>query len=251
MRKPQKTLPGVTRRQVLAWSGAALALGTGSAKAITITGTPGWQPFSDNPPETFSEPHWLFLNDAEVATLEAIVDRLIPEDELSPGGKEAGCAVFIDRQLHGFYGNFERLYMEGPFQQGTPEQGDQSPLTPRQRYRIGLAAIDNHCQKQFSKPFHQLSAEQQDTLLQGLEKGDIKLEGIDSQQFFAQVLNNTTEGFFADPIYGGNRDMVSWKMIGFPGARYDYRDFIDRHNEDLHLAPVSINGGPEWNNKKG
>ncbi len=48
------------------------------------------------------------------------------------------------------------------------------------------------------------------------------------------------EGFFADPIYGGNKGMVSWKMLGFPGARYDYRDYIGRHNENLKLQPVSI-----------
>ncbi len=249
MRKPQKTLPGVTRRQILAWSGAAIALGAGPTKAVTLTGAPGWQPFSDNPAETFDATGWLFLNDKEAATLEAIVDRLIPEDELSPGGKACGCAVFIDRQLHGFYGNYERLYMQGPFQQGAPEQGDQSPLTPRDRYRIGLASLDEWTGKKFNKPFHQLTAEQQDTTLQGLEKGEIALNGIDSKMFFAQVLNNTTEGFFADPIYGGNREMVSWKMIGFPGARYDYRDFVDRHNQDLYLTPVSIQGAPQWNKK--
>ncbi len=249
MRKPQKTLPGVTRRQVLAWSGAALALGTGSAKAATLTGAPGWEPFADNPPETFDGKGWLFFNDAEVATIEAIVDRLIPEDELSVGGKAAGCAVFIDRQLHGFYGNFERLYMEGPFHEGTPEQGDQSPLTPRQRYRIGLAALDKWCQKQHSKRFHELSGDDQDKVLAALEKGEIALEGIKSADFFAQVLSNTTEGFFADPVYGGNRDMVSWKMIGFPGARYDYRDFIERHNEELKFTPVSITGSADWMKK--
>ncbi len=249
MRKPQKTLPGITRRQVLAWSGAALALGTGKAQAVTLTGAPGWQPFADNPPETFTQQGWLFFTDAEAATLEAIVDRLIPEDELSPGGKACGCAVFIDRQLHGFYGNFERLYMQGPFHEGTPEQGDQSALTPRDRYRLGLAELDKYAQKQHHKRFHELSGDVQDKVLQGLEKGDIQFDGINSTLFFAQVLSNTTEGFFADPIYGGNRDMASWKMIGFPGARYDYRDFVERHNEDLHLTPVSITGSADWMKK--
>ena len=41
------------------------------------------------------------------------------------------------------------------------------------------------------------------------------------------------EGFFSDPVYGGNRNMVGWSMIGFPGTRYDYRDLVDRHNETL------------------
>jgi gluconate 2-dehydrogenase gamma chain len=54
------------------------------------------------------------------------------------------------------------------------------------------------------------------------------------------MLQNTMEGFFADPLYGGNRNMASWKMIGFPGARYDYRDHIDKHNVRYPRPPVSI-----------
>ncbi len=51
---------------------------------------------------------------------------------------------------------------------------------------------------------------------------------------------NTIEGFFADPIYGGNRDMVGWKLVGFPGARYDYRDVMAQPEPGLHAAA----GGP-------
>ncbi|WP_213991113.1 gluconate 2-dehydrogenase subunit 3 family protein [Sodalis sp. dw_96] len=250
MPKRQKTLPGVTRRQLLSYSAASLAIGASvAAKATVLKGTPGWQPFAHNPIETFEHQGWLFFNEKEVATLEAIVDRLIPADELSVGGRDAGCVVFIDRQLKGFYGTFSRLYMEGPFQQGTPEQGDQSPLVPQQRYRIGLADLEDYTQQEFNKPFHQITAEQQDLVLHGLEKGDVKLANIDAKLFMTQVLNNTMEGFFADPMYGGNRDMVSWKMIGFPGARYDYRDLVEKHNQDLHLSPVSIEGGEQWKTK--
>ena len=70
-----------------------------------------------------------------------------------------------------------------------------------------------------------------------------------SKLFFATVLTNTMEGFFADPIYGGNRDMVSWKMLGFPGARYDYRDHVEMHNQKVDLPPLSIAGRPEWKAK--
>ena len=65
-------------------------------------------------------------------------------------------------------------------------------------------------------------------------------------RFFELMLANTMEGFFADPIYGGNRDMAGWKLIGFPGARYDYRDWVERHNEPYPLPPVSILGRSEW-----
>ena len=63
--------------------------------------------------------------------------------------------------------------------------------------------------------------------------------------FFELLLKNTQEGFFADPIYGGNRDMVGWKMIGFPGARYDYRDWVERHNRTLPAAARQHRGRPE------
>ncbi|MBZ6392778.1 MAG: gluconate 2-dehydrogenase subunit 3 family protein [Pantoea dispersa] len=241
MKKRAKTLPGVTRRQVLTWSTLGVAAGvTRAADAVSLKGAPGWTPFADNPPEQFQAQGWLFFTDEEARTVEAMVDRIIPADELSVGGKEAGCAVFIDRQLHGFYGTFERLYMQGPFQQGTTEQGDQSPLVPQQRYRQGLAALNRYVQQTSQKNFVDLTPAQQDALLADMEAGKVHFSGFDAQSLFLEVLNNTMEGFFADPIYGGNKDMVSWKMLGFPGARYDYREYVERHNENLGLEPISI-----------
>ncbi len=70
-----------------------------------------------------------------------------------------------------------------------------------------------------------------DEVIKGLEDGSLKLDGTDSQDFFKLILKDTQNGFLADPIYGGNKDMASWKMIGFPGAHYDYRDWIDKHNQ--------------------
>ncbi|WP_312038166.1 gluconate 2-dehydrogenase subunit 3 family protein [Rhizobium lusitanum] len=208
-----------------------------------------FKPFDYNPPETLSPGGWYFFTSDEARAMDALVSRIIPADDLSVSGKDAGCAIFIDRQLAGSYGSSERLYMKGPFVPGTPEQGDQSALVPRERYRIGLAALDKHCRSALGKPFSELSPADQDKTISGMESGDISLDGIDSKMFFGQLLANTMEGFFADPIYGGNRDMVSWKMIGFPGARYDYREYIERHNEKLDLPPLSIAGRPEWTKK--
>jgi gluconate 2-dehydrogenase gamma chain len=59
-------------------------------------------------------------------------------------------------------------------------------------------------------------------------------------------LKDVPEGFFSDPIHGGNRDMAGWKMIGFPGIRYDYRDWISRHNERYPYPPVGIGGRADW-----
>jgi gluconate 2-dehydrogenase gamma chain len=59
-------------------------------------------------------------------------------------------------------------------------------------------------------------------------------------------MQNTVEGFFSDPLYGGNKDMAGWKLIGFPGARYDYRPYVSRHGEKLDLEPVGIMGRSGW-----
>ena len=74
----------------------------------------------------------------------------------------------------------------------------------------------------------------------------VKLDGVDGKAFFEQVIKDVQMGFFADPIYGGNRDMVAWKMIGYPGARYNYLDWVSRHNEKFPLPPVSMTGRAEW-----
>jgi gluconate 2-dehydrogenase gamma chain len=108
-----------------------------------------------------------------------------------------------------------------------------------------LAALDQHCRDAFGgKPFAQLPDERKDEVITGLENGSLKIAGTEG--FFHQLLNDTQEGFLADPIYGGNRDMVAWKMIGFPGARYDYRDWVDRHNERFPLPPIGIAQHPDW-----
>jgi gluconate 2-dehydrogenase gamma chain len=83
--------------------------------------------------------------------------------------------------------------------------------------------------------------------LKGLESGEVNLDdGVDSKTFFAMLLQNTKEGYFSDPIYGGNKDMGAWKMIGFPGAHYDYKEWVARHGERVPFAPVGFKGRPGW-----
>ncbi len=232
----------MTRRGFLTSTALAVLFGGSAVRAAIIEGPPPWFNFADSPPETLGPGGWYFFTPAEARVVEAIVERLIPADDLSPSGKDAGCAVFIDRQLAGSYGTSARLYMQPPFLNGTPAQGDQSDLTPQLRYRRGIAALERYCRETGGKSFPELSGDARDTLLKGLEGGKIALPGFDGRMFFDTVLQNTMEGFFADPIYGGNREMVSWKMIGFPGARYDYRDYIERHNQTLDLPPIHIGG---------
>ena len=233
-------MTGIRRRDLL--TGTALVLvGEKLASAEVISGKFPWHPDETAAPEAAKAGPWKFFKGDEAAVIEAAVDRLIPTDPETPGGKDAGCAVFIDRQLAGGYGHQQGLYTQGPFEQGTKQQGPQSQGGPDTLYREGIAALDRYCRAQpDGKSFAELPVERQDEVLHGLESGTAKLEGADGKKFFEQLLKDTQQGFFADPLYGGNRDMCAWKMIGFPGAVYDYREWIGRHNERYPHPPISI-----------
>jgi gluconate 2-dehydrogenase gamma chain len=237
------------RRDLL--TGTALVLVGGSvARGSVVSGRLPWAPDS-SPADPVEPGQWLFFTPSEAAMVEAMADRIIPPDPQTPGGKDAGCAVFIDRQLAGPYGRAEGLYNRPPFVKGSKQQGPQSALTPAQVYRAALRALDHYCRSQpGGKSWVEMSGERQDEVLHGLDSGAIELEGADAKVFFEALLKDMQEGFFADPLYGGNRDMCSWKMIGFPGAHYDYRDWVMRHNERYPHPPVSIAGRPDWNPKK-
>jgi gluconate 2-dehydrogenase gamma chain len=239
----------MSRRFLLSSTAVGLLAGTSAARAATITQGMPWSPGTARPPLPVRPGPWLFFTADEAALVEAAVDRLIPPDDRGPGGKDAGCAVFIDRQLAGPYGRSEGLYMKPPFMPGAATQGDQLPDAPAARYRSGLKALADYVKGAFGgRAFPQLPPPEQDRVLAGLETGSIALKDVDGAQFFA-LLQNTHEGFFADPIYGGNRDMAGWKLIGFPGARYDYRDWVERHNLRYPLPPVSIMGRSDWQAK--
>jgi gluconate 2-dehydrogenase gamma chain len=242
---------GLSRRQLLSGGavvGSALALQTTSpSTAKSISGEMPWEPAEANAPTSFAPGPFEFFSQDEVAFIDAAVSRLIPKDDLGPGAKEAGVTTFLDRQLIGPYGQANRWYMQGPWKKGEDTQGYQSRMTPAELYRASVKAIDAYCRKTFDgKTFAELSDDQQDNLLGKLESGDIELEGSDAKTFFTMFLQNTIEGFFSDPIYGGNRDMAGWKLSGFPGARYDYRPYVDKHNQKLDLQPVGLKGRPGW-----
>jgi gluconate 2-dehydrogenase gamma chain len=186
-------------------------------------------------------PH--YFNADEWAFVQAAVDRLIPADDTGPGALELGVAEFIDRQMDDAYGRGELWYMQGPFHpEAAPTLGYQLRFTPRELYRAGIKAVDDWCGRQHGKPFAELAPDQRDEVLRQLEGGAIELDGVPAKAFFAQLLTNTKEGYFADPMYGGNKGMGSWKMIGFPGARADFMDWSEQPGKPYPLGPVSIKG---------
>jgi gluconate 2-dehydrogenase gamma chain len=237
---------GMTRRSLLA-SAALLFTATG-AGARVVTKVLPWRPNEAYPVTPVVPGGYLFFSAQEAAIVDAFVERLIPTDDLGAGARDAGVTTFIDRQLTGPYGGHDWLYMQGPFSSNPlPTQGLQSPLTPRQQYRQGLKALEAYCSKTFGgRGFVQLSAEEQDKLIAGMEKAEVTFEGFSSRMLFSAIYANTMEGYFADPIYGGNRDMVGWKLVGFPGVRYDFRDVMEKPNQAYTLPPVGMQGRAAW-----
>lgn len=221
---------GIDRRQFGKILGAA---GVGGALDPAGTSAEG-QPVS---PEREG---WTFFTPAEAAFVEAAIDHLIPSDELGPGAREAGVAVFIDRQLAGAFGTGAKWYMEGPWGESIPEQGYQRPLTPQRLYRLCIDEVNRLCEGRYQERFDNSSPEQQLEVLEEMERGSLPLPGAPVAEFFAMLLQNTMEGFFADPIHGGNRDKVGWRLVGFPGVGASYRREVQRFNEPYVVEPVSI-----------
>jgi gluconate 2-dehydrogenase gamma chain len=245
------------RRRLLIGS-AVVGMGGAAAAAIhdgelggppqTFRGAVPWREGTADAPPGAEGSAYAFFTAPEIAFIEAAVGRLIPNDPVGPGAVEANVPFFLDRQLAGKFGRGDHYYLGGPWPKGTPEQGYQTRFNPAQLYRAAMAAIDKYVGENFSGAvFGKLAAEDQDKVLKGLESGAITLDGgVDSKTFFAMLLQNTKEGYFSDPIYGGNKDMAAWKMIGFPGAHYDYKEWVSRHGERVPYPTVGFKGRPGW-----
>jgi gluconate 2-dehydrogenase gamma chain len=225
----------VSRRIFLKASGAAAAVpavtAAQPAKPPPSGGTPSPQGPQQNPP-------YLFFSAPEAAFMEAVVDRLIPPDEIGPGANEAGVVTYIDRQLAGAWGAGEKLYRAGPWQAGTPSQGYQLPFTPAELFRNALRAVAQQAQR--GTPFEKMPGNEQDAWLTRLQNGTQDLEGVPAKTFFESLLALTIEGYFGDPAYGGNRGGRAWAMIGFPGAYGNYYDLVDKHGIAFDVPPRSL-----------
>jgi gluconate 2-dehydrogenase gamma chain len=276
VREPSQSIKDrrVSRRRFLKGSSAAVA----SASAATVgtvavldgrhataqdAATPpaGAMPGMDTTDRAIA-----FFNIHEAQTVDALVSRILPGTPDDPGAHEAGVVFYIDRVLGGpTLGYSLKTYTQGPFlvvseepvsveaassrdiydyvsvaQEQTARYGYQSVLTPQEFYRRGLGFVDDYAQSQFQKDFIDLSAEQQDQVLTDMEADKATgFDGPSGKAFFTQLRNDTIEGMFSDPMYGGNRDMVGWKLVGYPGAQRFYTP-DDIKNPDFQREPQSI-----------
>jgi len=156
---------------------AALVAAAGAGIGCSANGTP-----------------WRFFTVDEARTLAAISDQIIPPDQ-DPGAAWAGVVNYIDRQLC------------GPFENLQPT------------YRRGIAGIDESSRLLWGNAFADLAAPQQIEVLNRLESGQASgaiWKQSSSSEFFGLVIEHTMQGYYGDPRHGGNRDGVSWKMLGLP-----------------------------------
>lgn len=195
---------------------------------------------------------FLTLNPTEQAQVEAIAEAMIPTDSNGPGAKEAGVIYFIDRMLAGNYGKAGNYFMQGPFvypttssvtvegtdyatgkkQSYTYSNGTIKPrlqagtayqysFNPRQFWRSGLQFLDSYCKSAFGGSFQSLTATQQTTVLQNLFSNDATaltfFTGPTPAEFFNELHDMVTAGYWTDPLYGGNIGMVGWNLLAFPG----------------------------------
>ena len=158
------------------------------------------------------------LTAQETEILSAMVDRLIPSDDMGPGAVEAGALRFIDRLLS----EFESESV--------------------QAYRTGLSALDHYSRYTRGAPFVELSERDKDSVLIDVQLGgatgaEVGFAGS-SGSFFNMVKGHTWQGTFGDPIYGGNVNFVGWDILGYPGVRMRVSEEDQRLMEAGQLPPA-------------
>jgi gluconate 2-dehydrogenase gamma chain len=164
-----------------------------------------------------------FFTQWEFDYVTAMAETIWPTDDLGPGARVGGVGNYIDGQLAGSWGQGHRFYLNGPFfQPQTSGHGWQIPMTPAEVYRAFLPGFDVYSKTTYGNPYTVLAAAQQTQALTDLQTGKAPIQiggstAFTSADFFSMFRQNVIEGMLADPAYGGNRDMVGWKWIRFPG----------------------------------
>jgi len=152
------------------------------------------------------------LTSKEIEILAAVAERIFPKTD-TPGAVEIGALDYIQIALAGDYASLLPLY------------------------RQGLRAVERHAVARFGARFASLSGEQQDLLLGEFETGAVP-KFKKAAAFFETVRYHVLEGVFCEPQYGGNKDLLGWRLVGFPGQQFGYADpYI---NKRVDLEPVAI-----------
>jgi gluconate 2-dehydrogenase gamma chain len=185
---------------------------------------------------------YTWLRPGEQVFVEALVTHMCPADKHTPNGVDMGLNVYFDRALAGNWGQGDRLYLQGPFKNGSANQGYQLGMTPAALFRAGTEGLAAYCQASFNKPFDALAPNDREQVLKDLQAGKIELpNGVPAKTYFAQLLQMFYESMFADPIYGGNRNKMAWKMIGYPGVSTTNKlNIVKFMNKPYRPAPLSI-----------
>jgi gluconate 2-dehydrogenase gamma chain len=233
---------GFDRRDFLKSAVAGGAVAASATTTVATAGVAQAEPSPQTPPAPAAPAGYAFLNLDEAAFVEALVDHMVPADEISPKGTDLGVNIYIDRALAGGWGKGDRLYIQGPWKLGTPSQGYQLPLTPAQLYRAGIAATNAHCRKTYGNTFDRIAADQRQEVLTGLSTGKISFDGgLPVRVFWTTLYQSVVEGMYSDPIYGGNRNKAGWAIIGFPGIIAVHRDHVAQYRgKPFPTKPVSI-----------
>ena len=229
-----------------------------------VTTVRGQYPAVPDTPTALPEPGELsFFTLHEAQTVEAVTARILPGTPDDPGAREAGVVYYVDTVLAYENGFAQAVYRLPPFAEvyagAAPPAGSadgfdvvwvaedqverygyQSILTPRDVYRSGLAGLDRTAEQRYGAAFVALSEAQQDEIVAAMLAGEA--EGFDDptgEAFFHVLRRHTSEGMFSDPVYGGNRDMAGWLLIGYPGAQRAYTE-ADIRAESSDREPQSI-----------
>ncbi len=165
-----------------------------------------------------------FFTEEEAKIIQAAAARIIPTDECGPGATEAGVVVYIDRQLASGYGTDKYRYTKGPWVEADETIfGYQGRSTPQDTYRAGIGLL--------GKDFTALSPEEQDRRLEKLER----------TRFFQMLRDHCVEGLMCDPMHKGNKNMVGWKLIGYPGPQLSYIAEMEAYpGKAYRVAPQSL-----------
>ncbi|WP_413376509.1 gluconate 2-dehydrogenase subunit 3 family protein [Alkalihalobacillus sp. 1P02AB] len=188
----------------------------------------------------FQQAPLYFSNMERFAVLEAACERIFPEDQNGPGAISLGVPFFIDHQLAGAWGYNAKEYMQGPFYPGSEFQGYQTALLRHEVFDEGITAIETYSHTHYDgAKFVDLDDEQKDDVLSQFADGEVEMHGVTSTTFFRLLRAATLEGVYADPAYGGNKNMQGWRMKGFPGHQMSFLNQIESE-EFIEIEPNSL-----------